>query len=101
MMNSKRQQPLVTWIEPWGEAGNPATHITYQGMDATTGKPYVGYASMQGQQTGTNIVRYRYNGNFKRFGGKPPEVFYEGYGQAGKNTARGLEQRLFEQLGGP
>ncbi|WP_445495699.1 hypothetical protein [Photorhabdus sp. SF281] len=45
---------------------------------------------MQGQQTGTDIVRYRYNGNFKRFGGKPPEVFYEDYGQAGKYPARGL-----------
>ncbi len=69
-------------------------------MDTTTGKPYVGYASMRGQQMGTDVVKYRYNGNFERFGGKPPEVFYEGYGQAGKNTARGLEQRRFEQLGG-
>ncbi|MCW7551012.1 RHS repeat-associated core domain-containing protein [Photorhabdus sp. APURE] len=92
----------MTWIDSWGLASNPttATHITYQGMDAATGKPYVGYASMQGQQTGTDVVKYRYNGNFERFGGKPPEVFYEGYGQVGKDTARGLEQRRFEQLGG-
>ncbi len=76
------------------------THITYQGIDATTGKPYVGYASMKGRQAGTDVIKYRYSGNFERFNGEPPRVIFEGYGQAGKNIARGLEQRRFEQLGG-
>ncbi|AWK43841.1 RHS repeat-associated core domain-containing protein [Photorhabdus laumondii subsp. laumondii] len=92
----------VTWIDPLGWAGNPktATHITYQGIDAETGKPYVGYASKQGRQAAQEILKYRYGNGFGRFGGKPPEVIYEGYSQAGKDTARGLEQRRFENLGG-
>ncbi len=91
----------MTWIDPLGWAGNPktATHITYQGIDAETGKPYVGYASKQGQHPGSRVLDYRYGSNFERFGGEPPEVIYKGYSQAGKDTARGLEQRRFENLG--
>ncbi|EPK7485903.1 RHS repeat domain-containing protein, partial [Proteus mirabilis] len=90
------------WIDPWGLAGNPATatHITYQGIDKATGKPYVGYASMQGNQTAQDVLKYRYGNDFSRFGGSPPEIIYDGYGQKGKDIARGMEQRTFEQLGG-
>ncbi|QGU88102.1 RHS repeat-associated core domain-containing protein [Erwinia sp. J780] len=92
----------INWIDPLGLAGNPATatHITYQGIDAITGKPYVGYASMQGTQMAQDVLNYRYGGNFDRFGGQAPRVLYDGYGQSGKDVARGLEQRTFEQLGG-
>ncbi|HEK3117452.1 TPA: RHS repeat-associated core domain-containing protein [Proteus mirabilis] len=57
------------WIDPWGLAGNPATatHITYQGIDKATGKPYVGYASMQGNQTAQDVLKYRYANDFSRF----------------------------------
>ena len=91
----------LSWIDPLGLSGNPATatHITYLGIDAVTGKPYVGYASMQGHQTPQDVLNYRYGGNFERFGGQAPRILYDGYGQAGKDTARGLEQRYFEQLG--
>jgi RHS repeat-associated protein len=92
----------LAWIDPWGWAGNPATatHITYQGIDATTGKPYVGYASMQGSHTGADVLKYRYGSDYGRFGGQPPRVLYSDYGQEAKNTARGLEQRTFEKFGG-
>ncbi|ECA8972393.1 hypothetical protein ETB55_19035 [Salmonella enterica subsp. enterica serovar Omuna] len=92
----------LRWIDPLGLAGNPATatHITYQGIDAATGKPYVGYASMQGNQTAQDVLKYRYGNDFGRFDGQMPEILYDGYGQAGKDTARGLEQRTFENLGG-
>ncbi|CFU95262.1 RHS repeat-associated core domain-containing protein [Yersinia pseudotuberculosis] len=90
------------WIDPLGLAGNPATatHITYQGIDAATGKPYVGYASMQGNQIAQDVLKYRYANDFSRFGGQAPEILYDGYGQAGKYVTRGLEQRTFENLGG-
>ncbi len=90
------------WIDPLGLAGNPATatHITYQGIDAVTMKPYVGYASMQGNQTAADVLNYRYGGDFSRFGGNAPDILYSGYGQGGKDVARGLEQRTFENLGG-
>ncbi|MDM9220573.1 RHS repeat-associated core domain-containing protein, partial [Proteus mirabilis] len=65
-----------------------------------TGKPYVGYASMQGNQTAQDVLKYRYANDFSRFGGTPPVILYDGYGQKGKDIARGLEQRRFEQLGG-
>jgi RHS repeat-associated protein len=92
----------LSWIDPWGLAGSPvtATHITYQGIDAATGKPYVGYASMQGKQTSQDVLKYRYGNDYGRFGGQMPEVLYDGYGQSGKDIARGLEQRTFENLGG-
>ena len=92
----------LEWIDPLGLVGNPetATHITYQGIDSATGKPYVGYASMPGKQIGEDVLSYRYGGDFSRFGGQAPDVLYEGYGQSGKNVARGLEQRTFERLGG-
>ena len=92
----------VSWVDPFGLNGDPATatHITYVGVDSATGKTYVGYASMQGQQAPQDVLSYRYGGNFDRFGGTAPNVVYSGYGQAGKATARGLEQRYFEQYGG-
>jgi RHS repeat-associated protein len=89
----------VNWVDPLGLIGDPATatHITYVGTDALTGKPYVGYASMQGQHTGDAVLRYRYGNNFSRFT-DPPDVVFEAYGD--KATARGLEQRYFEKFGG-
>ncbi|MET3140223.1 RHS repeat-associated protein, partial [Undibacterium sp. GrIS 1.2] len=91
----------IGWLDPYGLACNPAkaTHITYTGMK--DGKPYVGYASMPGKQSAEAVLRYRYNGNFSVFdAGAAPEPIYSGYGQAGKDTARGLEQRTFEKMGG-
>ncbi|MFF7110511.1 RHS repeat-associated core domain-containing protein, partial [Pseudomonas sichuanensis] len=87
----------VYWSDPLGLAGNPATatHITYRGLDAETGKPYLGYASMQGQQSPEKVLNYRYS-SFDRFGGNAPEILYSDYGQQGKDTARGLEQRYYE-----
>ncbi|TDM05882.1 MAG: RHS repeat-associated core domain-containing protein [Ideonella sp. MAG2] len=92
----------IGWIDPWGWAGNPATatHVTYRGIDAATGKPYIGYASMQGNQAAIDVVKYRYGGDYSRFGGQAPEVLYEGYGKNGKATARGLEQHYFKEAGG-
>jgi len=55
---------------------------------------------MQGNQTAQDVLKYRYGNDFSRFGGQAPEILYDGYGQAGKDTARGLEQRTFENLGG-
>ncbi|ORF13240.1 hypothetical protein BGI00_04100 [Snodgrassella alvi] len=94
----------LMWIDPWGLAGNPktATHITYLGIDSKTGKVYVGYASMQGRQDPIAVLKYRYGNDFSRFDGIPT-IIYDGYGQSGKNTARGLEQRYYEKyerLGG-
>ncbi|WDG76999.1 DUF6531 domain-containing protein [Pseudomonas chlororaphis] len=92
----------VDWTDPFGLTGDPATatHITYLGTDAETGKPYVGYASMQGKQSPADVLKYRYGSNFERFGGQAPDIIYDGYGQQGKDTARGLEQRTFEKFGG-
>jgi hypothetical protein len=55
---------------------------------------------MQGQQTPQDVIKYRYGNDFSRFGGTAPDPLFSGYGQAGKDTARGLEQRTFEHLGG-
>ncbi|ECH2413692.1 Rhs family protein [Salmonella enterica] len=92
----------INFVDPLGLAGNPATatHITYKGIDVCTNKPYIGYASQQGVQSPSEVLSYRYGGNFSRFGGIPPTILYDGYGQQGKNVARGLEQRIFEQGGG-
>jgi len=92
----------LRWVDPFGLVGDPATatHITYLGVDAATGKPYVGYASMQGVQDPQAVLSYRYGGNYDRFGGTAPEVVYSGYGTEGKATARGLEQHYFESFGG-
>ena len=88
------------WIDPWGWTGNPATatHVTYTGIDVKTGKPYSGYASMQGLHTPEEVIKYRYGNNFERYGGEPPKPIYEGYGQEGKNTARGMEHRTYEDF---
>ena len=89
----------LTWVDPLGLNGNPATstHITYVGVK--DGQPYVGYASMPGDQPGADVLRYRYSNNFDAFETQP-DVIYRGYGLEGKQTARGLEQRLFEDYGG-
>jgi hypothetical protein len=55
---------------------------------------------MQGVQSAEAVLSYRYRGNFERFGGVAPDIIYDGYGQAGKDTARGLEQRTFERFEG-
>ncbi len=97
---SYSQNPLV-WIDPRGLAGSPttATHITYTGMK--DGKPYVGYASMQGCHTPEDVLKYRYGNDFSVFdNGKAPTAIYAGHGQEGKDTARGLEQKTFEDMGG-
>ena len=54
---------------------------------------------MPGDQTGLDVLNYRYSSNFDAFDAKP-EVVYRGYGLEAKQTARGLEQRLFEDYGG-
>ncbi|WP_241510341.1 RHS repeat-associated core domain-containing protein [Burkholderia seminalis] len=89
----------VGWFDPLGLAGDPAnaTHITYVGVK--DGKPYVGYASKPGLgHSAEDVLKYRYpnTGNFD----VAPEPIYRGEGQAGKNVARGLEQRTFEKYGG-
>ena len=88
------------WVDPLGLAGDPAksTHIAYQGTKG--GKPYVGYASKPGLgHDPDDVLKYRYSNNYSEFDFQP-EPFYSGDGQVGKNTARGLEQRTFEDLGG-
>ena len=55
---------------------------------------------MQGNKTGTEVLKYRYGGNFDRFDGGAPVVLYAGHGQSGKDVSRGLEQHHFDQLGG-
>ena len=90
--------PLV-WVDPLGWTGNPAnaTHITYEGVK--DGKPYIGYASKPGLgHSREDVLAYRYP-NTDHFD-VAPQVIYRGEGQEGKNVARGLEQRIFEQRGG-
>ncbi|MBJ7223498.1 MULTISPECIES: RHS repeat-associated core domain-containing protein [unclassified Brenneria] len=87
------------WIDPLGWAGNPAnaTHITYEGIK--DGKPYIGYASKPGLgHSADDVLKYRYP-NTSQFDVAPQAVFI-GNGQEGKNIARGLEQRIFEERGG-
>ena len=89
----------LTWIDPLGLAGDPAnaTHITYEGIKK--GKPYVGYASKPGLgHSADDVLKYRYPNTYK-FDVAPTPI-YVGDGQIGKNTARGLEQRVFEEKGG-
>ena len=88
------------WTDPYGLDPATSTHITYVGVDQVTGKPYVGYASMPGDQTGEAVLNYRYSNDFSRFGDTAPDVIYRGYGTDAKATARGLEQRTFEDFGG-
>ncbi|WP_338663880.1 RHS repeat-associated core domain-containing protein [Pararoseomonas sp. SCSIO 73927] len=100
--NRYRYAPNIwSYIDPLGLRCDPkkATHITYVGVDALTGKPYIGYASMPGKQIGEDVLNYRYSSGFDRFA-EPPTVVFEGFGQKAKETARGLEQRFFEQAGG-
>ena len=89
----------VSWADPWGWTGDPnnATHITYVGYK--DGKPYVGYASKPGLGLSADeVLKYRYP-NTGQFDVKPTAI-YVGDGQAGKDIARGLEQRTFEQYEG-
>ncbi|MET4714356.1 RHS repeat-associated protein, partial [Pseudomonas sp. PvP125] len=89
----------LSWLDPLGWAGNPAnaTHITYQGIK--NGKPYVGYASKPGLgHSAQDVLDYRYS-NTAHFDVVPEPIFV-GDGQAGKDIARGLEQRTFEERGG-
>jgi RHS repeat-associated protein len=87
------------WMDPWGWAGDPAnaTHIAYEGVK--DGLPYVGYASKPGLgNEAADVLQYRYP-RAEQFDVQP-KPFYVGDGQAGKDVARGLEQRVFEQRGG-
>ncbi|MEX5532626.1 hypothetical protein ABFV62_20300 [Pseudomonas syringae] len=96
--NKDAPNPL-SWLDPLGWAGNPAnaTHITYEGIK--NGNPYVGYASKPGLgHSAEDVLKYRYQ-NTSGFNQAPRPIFV-GDGQAGKNTARGLEQRVFEDRGG-
>ena len=88
----------VGWIDPCGlKSANGRTHITYEGVK--DGKPYIGYASMDGvNRTAEEVLKYRYP-NFDNFDVAPKPV-YIGTDQKGKDIARGLEQRLFENRGG-
>ncbi len=90
---------LTGWLDPLGWAGNPAnaTHITYEGIK--NGRPYIGYASKPGLgHSAEDVLRYRYP-NTSGFDQAPKPIFV-GDGQSGKNIARGLEQRVFEDRGG-
>lgn len=87
------------WYDPLGWTGDPAnaTHITYEGVK--NGKPYIGYASMPGLgHDAQSVLNYRYS-DMSHFDVEPVPI-YRGDGQAGKDVARGLEQRVFEQRGG-
>nr|WP_269748802.1 RHS repeat-associated core domain-containing protein [Lysinibacillus timonensis] len=88
-----------SWIDPFGlnvSTGANRTHVTYQGIK--NGLPYTGYASAPSHLslTPNEIIAYRYGNNFDEFGGVAPRSVYSGEGVAGKHTARGLEQRLYE-----
>jgi RHS repeat-associated core domain len=90
----------LEWVDPLGLVCDPAkaTHITYQGVK--NGKPYVGYASKPGfGHSAADVLNYRYGNNYDDFD-IAPKPFYKGEGLEGKYTARGLEQRQFEKLGG-
>lgn len=78
------------------KTGEGRTHVTYQGIKH--GLPYTGYASAPSHLglKPDEIIAYRYNGNYDDFGGVPPQHIYYGEGIKGKQTARGLEQRLYE-----
>lgn len=87
------------FIDPLGLLGDPAksTHIQYEGVK--NGKPYIGYASKPGLgHSGDDVLKYRYP-NIDH-SDVAPAVKYVGSGQEGKNIARGLEQRRFEDFGG-
>ncbi len=90
----------MEWVDPLGLVGDPAkaTHITYRGIK--DGKPYIGYASKPGfGHSADDVLKYRYGSNFDEFD-VAPDPIYRGEGLEGKYTARGLEQRKFEELGG-
>ncbi len=76
--------------------GQGRDHVTYQGVKA--GKPYTGYASAPSSEglSPEEIISRRYSGDFSNFGGVAPAPVYAGSDAEGKNTARGLEQRLHE-----
>ncbi|MDW5418793.1 RHS repeat-associated core domain-containing protein [Iodobacter sp. CM08] len=83
------------WIDPLALMGDQAnaTHISYEGVK--DGKSYIGYASKSGLgHSADDVLSYRYpsTGHFD----VAAQPFYVGNGQEGKNTARGLEQRVFE-----
>ncbi|MCF5026653.1 RHS repeat-associated core domain-containing protein [Pseudomonas lurida] len=85
----------IGWIDPWGWAGDPAkaTHITYVGVK--DGKPYVGYASKPGLgHSAQDVLNYRYPN--KDIFDVAPRAVFKGNGQEGKDIARGLEQRIYE-----
>ena len=57
---------------------------------------------MQGKQKGDDVLKFRYGNNFSWFKGMPTVICIV-YGQSGKDTACGLEQRHYEEyelLGG-
>ncbi|WP_299220764.1 DUF6531 domain-containing protein [uncultured Aquimarina sp.] len=88
------------WVDPFGlnniKTGSGRDHVTYEGIK--NGKPYVGYASAPSSEglTSAQIISRRYSANFNNFGGIPPESVYEGSGVRGRNTAKGLEQQIYE-----
>ncbi len=89
-------------IDPLGLSSNGTdrTSITYLGqklMPDGTVRPYVGYASMPGSRVPEEVLRYRYSDWTTTFSERP-EIAYSGEGVNGKQTARGLEQRYYEEL---
>ncbi|WP_375563439.1 DUF6531 domain-containing protein (plasmid) [Bernardetia sp. OM2101] len=89
------------WMDILGlnnvQTGAGRDHVTYRGT--RNGKAYTGYASAPSSAdlTPDEIISRRYGGNFDTFGGTAPTSVYSGSGVDGKHTARGLEQRYFEQ----
>lgn len=48
-------------------------------------------------QDPADVLKYRYSSNFSHFDlGQRPQIIFAGYGQTGKDIARGLEQKTFE-----
>jgi hypothetical protein len=90
------------WIDTIGlnvKTGAGRTHVKYSGVK--NGKPYHGYASAPTDLnlSADEIVSRRYNGDFSDFDVDPvPD--YMGEGVKGKQIARGLEQKGFEDDGG-
>ncbi len=101
------------WVDPLGlnvKTGEGRVHITYIGTKKCrkNGKnvilTYIGYASKEIKNgkvpSVEEILKHRYP-DFQAAGfTDKPQVVYCGKNKAGKHTARGLEQHLFEKRGG-
>src|SRR5262249_23579425 len=68
----------INWIDP---LGLKKSVITYVGMDKSTQKPYVGYASGPASMTPDQVLQRRYSGDFSRFESRP-DIIYSGSDKA-------------------